>query len=74
MNFCSDNVTEVCPEIMAALIAANEGAMLPYGGDEYTQRLETKFSLIFETPVTVFPVTTGSAANALALSSISFSM
>ena len=50
MNFCSDNVTEVCPEIMAALIAANEGAMMPYGGDEYTQRLETKFSLIFETP------------------------
>ena len=70
MNFCSDNVTEVCPEIMAALIAANEGAMMPYGGDEYTQRLETKFSLIFETPVTVFPVTTGSAANALALSAI----
>ena len=70
MNFCSDNVTEVCPEIMAALIAANEGAMMPYGGDEYTQRLETKFSLIFETPVTVFPVATGSAANALALSAI----
>ena len=70
MNFCSDNVTEVCPEIMAALIAANEGAMMPYGGDEYTQRLETKFSLIFETPVTVFPDTTGSAANALALSAI----
>ena len=70
MNFCSDNVTEVCPEIMAALIAANEGAMMPYGGDEYTQRLETKFSLIFETPVTVFPVTTRSAANALALSAI----
>ena len=70
MNFCSDNVTEVCPEIMAALIAANEGAMMSYGADEYTEGLEAKFSSIFETPVTVFPVATGSAANALALSAI----
>ncbi|MEB3341319.1 low specificity L-threonine aldolase [Okeania sp.] len=70
MNFSSDNVTEVCPEIMAALVAANEGTMMPYGADEYTERLETKFSSIFETPVKVFPVATGSAANALALSTI----
>lgn len=70
MNFCSDNVSQVCPEIMAALVAANEGAMMPYGADEYTQRLEAKFSELFEAPVTVFPVATGSAANALALSAI----
>lgn len=67
-NFCSDNVTQVCPEIMAALTAANQGAAMPYGADEYTQRLEAKFSKLFETTVTVFPVATGSAANALALS------
>ncbi len=67
-NFCSDNVTEVCPEIMAALIATNQGAAMPYGADKYTQRLETKFSEIFETAVTIFPVATGSAANSLALS------
>ncbi|MCL2933452.1 MAG: low specificity L-threonine aldolase [Trichodesmium sp. MAG_R03] len=70
MNFCSDNVTEICPEIIAALIAANERAMMPYGADKYTQTLESKFSSIFEVPVTVFPVATGSAANALALSVI----
>ena len=70
MNFCSDNVTEICPEIMAALIAANKGAMMPYGADEYSQGLEAKFSSFFEAPVTVFPVATGSAANALALSAI----
>lgn len=68
MNFCSDNVTGVCPEIMAAITAANEGSAMPYGADEYSQRLEAKFSEIFETPVSVFPVLTGSAANALALS------
>lgn len=68
MNFCSDNVTGVAPEIMAALAAANEGAAMPYGNDECSQRLEAKFSDLFETTVTVFPVATGSAANALALS------
>ena len=68
MNFCSDNVTGVAPEILAALIAANEGAAMPYGNDRYTQRLQHLFSELFETDVIVFPVATGSAANALALS------
>jgi len=68
MNFCSDNVTGVSPEIMAALSAANEGTTMPYGNDPVSQRLEAKFSEVFETSVTVFPVATGSAANALALS------
>lgn len=68
MNFASDNVTGVSPEIMAALSAANEGVAMPYGQDEYTQRLKTQFSDLFETDVTVFAVATGSAANALALS------
>ncbi len=68
MNFCSDNVTGVCPEIMAALAAANQEAAMPYGADECTQRLEAKFSELFEREVAVFPVATGSAANSLALS------
>ncbi|MBE9186316.1 low specificity L-threonine aldolase [Microcoleus sp. LEGE 07076] len=67
MNFCSDNATGVSPEIMAAIGAANCGAVMSYGDDEYTQRLQVKFSDLFETSVTVFPVATGSAANALAL-------
>lgn len=67
MNFCSDNATGVSPEIMAAIAAANCGAVMSYGDDEYTQRLQVKFSDLFETSVTVFPVATGSAANALAL-------
>ena len=51
---------------MAAITAANCGAVMSYGDDEYTQRLQVKFSDLFETAVTVFPVATGSAANALA--------
>ncbi|MBD2541013.1 low specificity L-threonine aldolase [Coleofasciculus sp. FACHB-SPT36] len=70
MNFCSDNVTGISPEIMAAIAAANQGTTMPYGDDEYTQRLSARFKELFETDVTVFPVATGSAANALALSVI----
>jgi len=68
MNFSSDNVSGISPEIMAALVAANHGAALPYGNDEYTKRLEAKFSELFDTDVTVLTVATGSAANSLALS------
>ena len=68
MNFASDNVTGVAPEIMAALNAANDGIAMPYGADDYTQQLEAQFNELFETEITIFPVATGSAANALALS------
>ncbi len=68
MNFCSDNVTGVAPEIMQALVAANQGVAMPYGDDDFTQALSHKFQDIFATNLTMFPVATGSAANALALS------
>ncbi|ARV61432.1 low specificity L-threonine aldolase [Nostocales cyanobacterium HT-58-2] len=68
MNFCSDNVVGVSPEIMAALLAASHGVSMPYGNDDCTQRLNFLFSELFETEVVVFPVATGTAANALALS------
>ena len=68
MNFCSDNTTCAAPEIMAALVAANEGHAMPYGDDEATNRLAGLFGDLFETEVAVFPVGTGTAANALALS------
>ena len=70
MNFCSDNVTGISPEILTALADVNQSAAMPYGEDECTQRLQSKFTQLFETEVTVFPVTTGTAANALALSVI----
>lgn len=68
MNFCSDNVTGACPEVLEALLACNQGSAMPYGGDDYTARLPGIFAEIFEHEVAVFPVATGSAANALALS------
>jgi threonine aldolase len=66
-NFGSDNVTPAAPEVIAAITAANTGALHSYGDDPYTERLQQVASTVFETNVTIYPVTTGTAANALAL-------
>jgi len=68
MNFCSDNTTGAAPEILAALTAANTGAAMPYGNDDWTRRVEARIAEVFETEAAVFLVATGTAANALALS------
>jgi threonine aldolase len=68
MNFCSDNVTGASPEILAALSAANGGALASYGSDKLTERVEARLKEIFETDLAAFPVATGTAANALSLS------
>src|SRR5712692_3901251 len=44
---------------------------LGYGGDEWTARLQERFGELFETSVRVFPVATGTAANALSLAGVS---
>ncbi len=68
MDFRSDNVTGMAPEVLAALAEANHGSTLGYGADDITRRLERLFGELFGTDVTAFPVATGTAANALALS------
>src|ERR1700721_2557758 len=52
---------------MSAINAANNGTAPSYGGDDLTRKLQTVASEIFGTAVAIFPVTTGTAANALAL-------
>ncbi len=67
MNFGSDNIAGIAPEIMAAIERANDGTAAPYGGDGISGALDALYSSLFETPVRVFPVATGTAANSLAL-------
>ncbi|HEY7689968.1 MAG TPA: low specificity L-threonine aldolase, partial [Dongiaceae bacterium] len=55
---------------LAAIERANSGAAMPYGNDEITRRLEQRIANIFERSVAVFPVATGTASNALALSAL----
>ena len=69
-NFGSDNAAGVSPQIMEALGAANTGSAQAYGADDVTERLEQRFRDLFETDLAVFPVATGTAANALALSTL----
>ncbi len=71
IDFRSDNTGRAAPEMIAALAAANEGTAGGYGGDEWTALLQRRFSELFETAVRVFPVATGTAANALALAALS---
>ena len=67
----SDNSAGVAPEIMAAVEAANVGASLAYGADPWTARLQARAAEVFERDdVTVFPVATGTAANAIGLSAM----
>jgi threonine aldolase len=68
-NFRSDNVAPVAPEILQAIAEVNRGAAASYGDDDYSALLNKRFSALFEKDVTVFPVPTGTAANALSLSS-----
>ncbi|MSP88153.1 MAG: low specificity L-threonine aldolase [Alphaproteobacteria bacterium] len=70
MNFRSDNVAPVSEPVLRAILAANSGPALSYGADSITKRLQERFGALFETEVRVFPVATGTAANALSLSAL----
>jgi threonine aldolase len=69
-GFSSDNIAGASPEVMEAVVAANAGQAMPYGNDELTRRLERQVGEIFEHDVSLFPVSTGSAANALGLAAL----
>ncbi|WP_176592391.1 low specificity L-threonine aldolase [Sphingobium sp. EM0848] len=66
MHFFSDNATPVCPEVMAAIAAADR-ADHGYDGDQWSARLNGAFSDLFGTPVEALWIATGTAANSIAL-------
>ncbi|HUO92907.1 MAG TPA: low specificity L-threonine aldolase [Rhizomicrobium sp.] len=70
MNFASDNAYGAAPEILDAIVAANDGAVASYGDDPFTERLKARMAKLFERDIAVFPVITGTAANVLALSTL----
>ncbi|NNL73194.1 MAG: low specificity L-threonine aldolase, partial [Silicimonas sp.] len=71
MRFASDNSGPVHPKIMAALASANEGWAMPYGNDDLTRRAADRVREVFEAPAAaVYFVATGTAANAIALATI----
>ncbi len=66
MHFFSDNVTPVCPPILAAMAAA-DSADHGYDGDGWSRRMDGAFSDLFDAPVKALWVATGTAANSIAL-------
>jgi len=71
LRFFSDNTGTACPEILTAIHTANHGLARAYGDDEWTARLDGVLSAFFGAEVRAFAVTTGTAANALALATLS---
>lgn len=69
--FYSDNTASVATELLAALTAANGGPQKAYGDDPWTLQLDGAFSQFFATEVRAFVVSTGTAANALSLATLS---
>jgi threonine aldolase len=69
MRFFSDNAAAACPEVIAAIAAANQ-VDTAYDGDQWSQRLNAAFSALFEREVEALWVSTGTAANGLALAAL----
>ena len=70
MNFASDNAAGASPAILAAVVAANAGTASAYGADDLTRAAESALSVLFEREVAAFLVSTGTAANALAIGAL----
>ena len=71
MHFASDNTAGLPPEILAAIAEASDGHALGYGNDALTARLRDRIRDLFEAPeAEICLVSTGTAANALALATL----
>lgn len=69
-GFASDNNSGAHPKILEAIHQANAGHVLAYGADPFTERATQKIKALFRNEPEVFFVFNGTAANVLALSSL----
>lgn len=69
MRFFSDNAAPACPQVMAAIAAANV-VDAAYDGDAWSKAIDAAISALFETEATAFWVPSGTAANCLALAAL----
>jgi len=72
MQFASDNAGPALPAVMQAMSAANAGYMPSYGDEALMDQVRDRLRALFEAPqASVYLVATGTAANALALATLS---
>lgn len=70
MFFGSDNQSCASQVVLDAIINANQGFTHGYGDDQYTQEAIAQLEAVFECPLSVFFVATGTAANCLSLAAL----
>lgn len=69
-SFGSDNNAGIAPEILEAILAANEGDAVGYGADEWTERAKARFREQFGDAVEVYFTFNGTGANVAGLASM----
>ncbi|MFV0624069.1 threonine aldolase family protein [Sphingomonas sp. ac-8] len=69
MRFFSDNAAAACPQVIDAILAANQ-VDTAYDGDVLSQALDGRMSELFGTDVAALWVPSGTAANCLALAAL----
>jgi threonine aldolase len=69
-SFASDNNAGVHPEILKAIVAANQGHVVGYGDDPYTDSAVRQFKRHFGNDIEVSFVFNGTAANCLGLKAL----
>jgi threonine aldolase len=69
-SFASDNNASIHPEILKAIANTNQGHVVGYGDDPYTNSAVRKFQQHFGPDIDVFIVFNGTAANTLSLKAL----
>jgi threonine aldolase len=70
LNFRSDNESPAAAPVLEAIVEANQGSAWAYAEDHWSGQLDQSFSELFGTEVAVFPVSTGTIANSIALAAV----
>lgn len=70
MNFSSDTAAPAHPAILEAMLAASKGPSPSYGSDPWTDAARKALRDVFETDLDIWLVSSGTAANALALATL----
>ncbi|MGF0114995.1 threonine aldolase family protein [Promicromonospora sp. Marseille-Q5078] len=69
--FASDNYAPAHPDVLAAVVAANDGYAVAYGDDPWTARLDARVREVFGAGALAFPVLNGTGANVVSLTALS---
>ncbi len=72
-HFASDNNSPAHPEVIQAVLEANQGHALAYGDDYFTERANAKLRQVFGSSCEPFFLYTGTGANVLSMDALTSS-